>query len=154
MNKQESLLRLQDVINSYLSRQGYVLVDMRIYVNRERRQIIEALVDRPEGGISLGECARINKEVGPLIEESCGGIGDYALEVSSPGLDRPLASPADFKRAIGKKIRFFLREPLDGKLEYCGVVESVREDEIIINTQTTNVRIKLDKLNKAKQVIL
>lgn len=154
MHGQDTIIKLKNIISSLLESQGYILVDIRFYVNCDKRRILEVLVDRIEGGIRLQECAQISKDMGVLIDESGLDLEGYVLEVSSPGLDRPLKVCSDFKRVIGKKITAYLKEPIEGRLEYCGILESAEDSGIIIKTQTTNVQIPLDKLNKAKQVIL
>ena len=78
----------------------------------------------------------------------------YTLGVSSPGLDRPLVTFSDFRRVIGRQVRLFLREPVAEKIEHCGTIESVAGEQIILKTDTNTIGIPLDKVNKAKQVIL
>ncbi len=154
MYREDTISILKPLMASCLEKGGFVLVDLRLYKDSQRRLILEVLADRTEGGITLDECATLNREMGEIIDKTASLPEDYTLEVSSPGLDRPLVTTGDFRRAIGRDIRVFLKEPLQGRLEHRGVVESVQETDIVIKTETTSVHIPLDKLNKAKQVIL
>ncbi|MFH0941371.1 MAG: hypothetical protein V1840_05910, partial [Candidatus Omnitrophota bacterium] len=106
------------------------------------------------GGINLAECARFNAELGAIAEDNASISARYTLEVSSPGTDRPLVTVADFKRVIGRKVRVFLKEPFDSKIEHLGSVESVGADAISIKTENKTIKIPLEKVNRAKQVIL
>lgn len=154
MYKEEALLKIKPLLASYLEKAGYVLVDLRFYKNREGALIFELLIDRSEGGITLDECTALNKELGGIMEQSAYIQERYTLDVSSPGLDRPLVISSDFRRVIGKELRIFLREPVEERIEYLGVIESVEEGSITVKTQTKTIKIPLEKVNRAKQVIL
>lgn len=150
--REDALLRIKPALEDHLAKSGYVLVDAR-FTRREGMLILEILVDRSEGGITLDECAALNRELGAMIEESGAFLERYTLDISSPGLDRPLATLADFRRTIGKDVRIFLREAVDGKIEFRGTIESADEENLTIKTGETILQIPLDKINKAKQVI-
>lgn len=151
---EDVLLKLRPLFSAHLERGGFVLVDMRFYRNNEGALILEVLADRAQGGINLAECARFNIELGDIAEENSDMSARYTLEVSSPGIDRPLMILSDFRRVIGRKVRVFLREPFDGKIEYLGSVESVGEGVILIKTENKTINIPLEKVNRAKQVVL
>ena len=68
------------------------------------------MADRPEGGIRLGECSQLNRGIGALLDEKDFLSGRYILEVSSPGLDRPLKTKNDLSRKINCEAHFFLNE--------------------------------------------
>lgn len=136
-----------------LEKEGFVLVDMRCYRNQRGEFVFEVLADRAEGGIALDECARLNQELGRVLDERHGLGAPYILEVSSPGVDRPLRTASDFRRNLGRRARFFLKGPSEGRSEYCGTVEGVEGSVVSINEQGRSIRIPLEKINKAKQVI-
>lgn len=154
----ELLLRLRPIFEQHLGSGGFVLVDMRFFRDQSRRSILEVLADRPLGGISLDECSMLNKELGELIENSGLVQEPYVLEVSSPGIDRPLATEEDFRRVIGRQVRFFLGEPLEGRIEYTGKVEEVSQEKVKVLIENRDpkkeVQIPLGNINKAKQVIV
>lgn len=154
MYGEELVLKIRPLLIEHLEKGGYCLVDLRFYKNFNHEMVFEVLADRQEGGITLDECARLNKELGEIVESSGYLRQSYTLGVSSPGLDRPLVTFLDFRRVIGRQVRLFLREPVAEKIEHCGAIESVDEDKIILKTDTNTIDIPLDKVNKAKQVIL
>jgi ribosome maturation factor RimP len=152
--RDELLLRTRPLCAQHLERSGYVLVDMRFYRAQGGALILEILADRAQGGINLDECAVLNRELGALLEEKDLVADRYTLEVSSPGLDRPLVTPQDFGRKIGKEIRVFLRQPVGDRIEYQGHIAAVAADGLTLTTKTGSIYLPFDKVNKAKQVIL
>ena len=116
---------------------------------------IRIALDR-EGGIRLEECARVNKHLCRFIDEESLISGPYTIEVSSPGLDRELATEKDFSRVSGKKIKLWLRESQDEKLEITGKVTGVRDGGIVLeygagkNNRVEQIFVRLDNINKAK----
>lgn len=154
MYRDEMLLKVNPLIRDHLEKQGYCLVDSRFYKAQGRGPVLEVLADRPEGGITLDECARLNRELGGLLEARAALPEAYELDVSSPGLDRPLTTEADFRRCRGKEVRIFLKEEVAGKIETAGVIEDVTGESVILKTNENLIGIPLVKVNKAKQVIL
>ena len=124
--------------------------------NLKRRgstHIVEILADKKSGGITISECSAINKEVFQICEHS-GLIGeDFEVDVSSPGLDRPLRTPGDFARVIGQDIRFHLRVPVNGRLEYAGTLREVRENQVIVDTPQGLMELPIGQIQKAVQII-
>ncbi len=153
MAHHEILLRVKALVAPQLERAGYVLVDLRLYRNQAGIQALELLADRPEGGITLNECATLNREIGALLEREGILTGRYLLDVSSPGMDRPMTRPADFRRAKGRRIRVFLSAPVAEKIEHCGILDDVGADAIRLALDDKTIDITYDKINKAKQVV-
>jgi ribosome maturation factor RimP len=114
--------------------------------------LIQALVDKPCGGISIDECASINKGLYALLEKK--GIIDraFTIEIFSPGLDRPLRSRKDFLRTTGKDVRFFLLEPVNGKIELEGTIISVGEETVGVKAGENVIEVPLEKIRMGKQV--
>jgi len=152
MDRQEIIAQLQNIIGDYLKIQGLDLVDL-IYRHEGRDLILRILVDRPEGGITLGECAGLNIQISNLLDEKEILQTRCILEVSSPGLDRALKTKNDFLRCVSKKARFFLNESINGKIELEGLISKVENDSVYIESRNEIIEIPLRKLNKAKQVI-
>ncbi len=152
--REDILLKIKPHLIQHLEKNGFVLVDMRFYKNKEGQVTLEILADRASGGITLDECTRLNRELGDVIEATGYVLWPYLLDISSPGVDRPLVTAADFRRALGKDLRVFLKEMVAGKIEYRGILESCGEESIMVKEGTTTIEIPLNKVNKAKQVIL
>ncbi|MBU3933692.1 MAG: ribosome maturation factor RimP, partial [Candidatus Omnitrophica bacterium] len=116
-----------------LTKEAVELVDLSISRGR-RRSVIRLLVDKP-GGITLDECARLNQEIGRLIERENIIQESYVLEVSSPGLDRPMESTRDFQRCLGQLVKIVLRKPLNRQNVWVGVMEAVDKANVVIRTE-------------------
>jgi ribosome maturation factor RimP len=143
---------LRNVIQELLSPRNLELVDM-IYRYEGRGLFLRILVDKPEGGISLEECAELNKEFSLILDERNILQQRYILEVSSPGLDRPLKTKNDFLRCVNRRARFFLNEPVLGKWEWEGVINKVEEDFVSLDAGGEAIVLPLSKVARAKQAI-
>lgn len=152
MDRQEIIAQLQNIIAGYLKIQGLDLIDL-ILRHEGRDSIVRILVDRPEGGITVGECAKLNIQISNLLDEKDILQTRYILEVSSPGLGRVLKTKNDFLRCINRKVRFFLNESINGKIELEGVIKKVENDSVYIESSDGIIEVPLTKINKAKQII-
>lgn len=152
MDRQETITELKNIIGEYLKIQGWDLVDL-ILRKEGRDLILRILVDRPEGGITVGECANLNARISNLLDEKDILQTRYAIEVSSPGLDRALKTRNDFLRCINRRARFFLNESINGTIELEGLISKVENDAVYIEFRNELIEIPLTKINKAKQVI-
>jgi ribosome maturation factor RimP len=95
----------------------------------------------------------LNKKITGVLDES-GAIKDaYTLEVSSPGLDRPLITKADFLRSRNSTVRFFLRQAVNGKIEWQGTVRDATDESVEIDAAGAVVSIPIMAINKAKPII-
>jgi len=151
MDRQAIIEELRNIIAEYLEARQIDLVDF-IYRYEGPNLILRLLVDKPEGGISLGECALLNTEIGRILDENDAVQQRYILEVSSPGLDRPLKTKKDFSRCIDKRLKIFLNEEINARLELEGIVKRIEGDSVYIEINTEQIEIPLSKINKAKQV--
>ncbi|MDD2680291.1 MAG: ribosome maturation factor RimP [Candidatus Omnitrophica bacterium] len=152
MDKEGLVNELKLILGEFLKSQNLDLVEL-IHRYEGRDLVLRILVDKPEGGISIGECAEVNRAISALLDEKNLLQEGYILEVSSPGLDRPLETENDFARCLDKKVKFFLNSLVNGKLEWDGVISKVSAGSVYINTATGAMEVPLDKINKAKRII-
>lgn len=131
---------------------GFVLVDI---ISRQDGSGLSfsLLADRPQGGISLEECSLLNRLLRQEMDAKNILNGQYNLEVSSPGLDRPLKTKEDFMRCMNKETVFFLNDLINGKCQWQGVINNVNETSVFIIQEGEVLEIPLIKINKAKLVI-
>ncbi|MDD5129269.1 MAG: hypothetical protein PHO40_06445 [Candidatus Omnitrophica bacterium] len=146
---------LKNEINSlagelFVSR-GFVLVDIILRQDSSGLSL-SLLADRPQGGISLEECSSLNRLLRQEMDAKNILNGQYSLEVSSPGLDRPLKTREDFMRCMNKEAVFFLNDLISGKCQWQGVINSVNETSVFIIQEGEVLEIPLIKINKAKLV--
>ncbi len=153
MDKQEIISQVRGIILEHIENKGLDLVDL-VYRYEGGRFCLRILVDRPEGGISMDECAQLNKDIGRFFDDN--GIlleEKYILEVSSPGMDRRLMTKNDFLRCLNRQVKFFLKEPLNGRIELEGVVIKAEDDKVCIDNNGVFIDLPLSVIAKAKQII-
>ncbi len=122
--------RLKEILLPTLNSFGVELVDLE-YRLENRGWILRLFLDK-EGGITLEDCQRVSEQVGDLLDvEDLIGHG-YRLEVSSPGLDRPLTQEGDFVRFTGKRARILTREPLANQRNFQGRILGIEDHQVLI----------------------
>ncbi len=130
-----------------LQEQGYELVDIQ-YVPEHGQQVLRFLVDKA-GGITLDDCATISDQVGRLLDASDLLKQRYALEVSSPGLNRPLKKESDYARFIGERVDVKLYAPLQGRRNFKGSIQSVGAGVVVVE-ESPGIRFSLPLVDVAK----
>jgi len=107
-------------------------------------------IDRPDGGVTLDDCTHISRQVTDLLDVSMEDIGPYNLEVSSPGLQRPLVKPDDYRRFAGKKARIRLHEPVAGQKKFKGTLSAVTEETVQLETEAGSVSFNFSQIARAR----
>ena len=118
------------LIEPVLAETGFELVDVE-YLSEHGRMVLRIYVDK-EGGITLDECARVSREVGDLIDIKNFIQHEYVLEVSSPGLNRPLKKEKDFLRAVGKKVKVRMTVPVSGRRRFTGHLKKIEDRNLYL----------------------
>ncbi len=112
------LSRVEAVVSPVLASYGLTLVDAE-WGREGRRWVLRFFVDKP-GGVTVGDCQAVSREAGDVLDVSGFIEPAYDLEFSSPGLDRQLRKDREFTWAVGKQVRCWVREPVDGHTEFFG----------------------------------
>lgn len=133
-----------------LESSGFELVDVE-YTSNYGKRILRLYVDRP-GGVTLEDCARVSREVGDLIDVKNIVDHGYVLEVSSPGLNRPLKKEKDFLRVLGKKIRVFMAAPVEGRRKFTGTLKSFEGGVLGLEIDSGLVDLHWSDVEKANLV--
>jgi ribosome maturation factor RimP len=119
-----------DLVQPLLHTQGFELVELQLQ-QRKGRWLVRVFAD-VEGGISLEDCQKLSREIGQMLDAEDLIPSPYVLEVSSPGLDRPLRTVQDFRRQSRHMVTVFLHTPLKGKATYTGRVAAVAEAHLVL----------------------
>ena len=150
--KETLIEQIEKIAMPFFNEMYVDLVELK--VNRYRGDLaIQIFADRPMGGITIGECALLNRKITEALEREKIVPQDFAIEVSSPGLDRPLRSAKDFQRIVGRDVRFYLLEPVGERIEYDGMIKSVQEEHVVIERKGAEITLPLNKINKGIQII-
>lgn len=143
--------QLTDLLEPVVEDHGCELVELQF--RREGRGWVLRLIVDKAGGVTLDDCAGVSREVGHLLEVEDLIEQAYHLEVSSPGLDRPLKRERDYLRCVGKKVKVTTREPLEGEQVFVGLIEDFSAGKLVLGTQKGNVVIPFEQISKAKLVV-
>jgi ribosome maturation factor RimP len=152
MNLKSDLLR--EKIEPLVEEEGLDIVEFK-FSRTGSSSVLRIFVDKP-GGVTVDRCASLSRKLGDFLDMEDLIAGRYTLEVSSPGLDRPLVSGEDFKRKIGEKVKVFLKEKLDGKTEWEGRIKDIQNLNLLLaessgeNNNDEERIIPLEKVAKAK----
>lgn len=129
---------------------GYELVLLEL-AGQGPNSTLRLYIDAP-GGIDLGDCERVSKEVASLLDVEDPIPQAYRLEVSSPGLDRPLAKPAHFERFAGHDVRISLSWPRDGRKNFSGVLRGIDGSAVLLETAGGVIELELSEIERARLV--
>ncbi len=119
-----------EIVEPVLADLGFRLV--RVMVTGGADRILQIMAERPDGTITIDDCERISKSLSPVLDVADPLPGGYRLEVSSPGIDRPLVRPSDFENWSGHEVKLELNTPVDGRNRFKGVLEGFESGEVRI----------------------
>lgn len=139
-------MQLAELIEQTVGGLGYELVD---FETSPRARLLRVFIDAPEG-VSIDDCAAVSNHLSRLfVVENV----DYdRLEVSSPGLDRPLRKAADFVRYAGQEAQLRMRLPVNGQRNFSGVIAGLKEGVVLLQGTEVAYELALDQIEKARLV--
>ena len=117
------------------------------YQNTQAAQRLQILIDKT-GGVSLDDCARVSKAIETRLDETIDH--QYELEVSSPGAERPLHVQEHYEKAIGEEIKVKTYAPINGNKVWSGVLKTVEEDSLHIETESGPLEIAISQIAQAQ----
>jgi ribosome maturation factor RimP len=141
------------LIEPVVSSLGYELVGIEFL--QGKGAILRVYIDH-ESGIKIDDCERVSHQLSGLLDVEDVIKGRYALEVSSPGLDRPLFTLDQFQRFVGSEVRIRLVRPIEGRRNFHGVLLGIEKDdaapEVVLEMDGTQVRLPFNDIDKANLV--
>jgi ribosome maturation factor RimP len=132
---------------------GYRIVRVRLSGNRRKR--LQIMAERVSDGLmGIDDCSKLSRALAPVfdLEDPIPG-GEYDLEISSPGIDRPLMRIEDFERFIGFDVKCETAAMIDGQRRFKGVIKAVQGDEITLATDQGEAKLKFSALSEARLVL-
>jgi len=140
--------KIKNVIQSILCQEQVELVDLT-YRWESGRNVLRLLIYK-EGGVSLNDCTNINKILSDFFDKTDVIAQSFVLEVSSPGLDRPLITKRDFERNIGKDIKFILKNDKGATDTLIGTLKSMEAEKLILDVKGSEQEVLFERIIKAK----
>jgi ribosome maturation factor RimP len=119
------------LIEPALEDRGFRLV--RVAISGREGKTVQVMAERPDGTMSIEDCEIVSRDISPLLDVHDPIAGSYRLEVSSPGIDRPLVRPSDFEVWSGYEAKIELKEPIDGRKRFRGRLEGFEDGEVRID---------------------
>lgn len=143
--------RLAAIVAPVVEGLGYELVRLRLMGGK--RAVLQVMADRPEGGIEVEDCAAISRQLSAVLDVEDPIAGEYTLEVSSPGIDRPLTRLKDFERWAGYEARLETAELIDGRRRFRGALAGVEDGAVLIEIAEGTIGLDFAWLTDAKLVL-
>jgi ribosome maturation factor RimP len=147
--------RMAEILTPVIEGMGFEVVRIRLMGGKTKT--LQVMAERPEGGIEVDDCAEISGAISAVLDVEDPLEEAYTLEVSSPGIDRPLTRLKDFEAFEGYEAKIETTEMIDGRRRFKGVLAGVEGEEILLNIEdgpeTVTVGLQFDWLSDAKLVL-
>jgi ribosome maturation factor RimP len=141
----------------YVRDAGFDLIEVQ-YGREQRGMVVRLFIDRPveggtgSGGISVDDCERVSRDVSAALDVADSISQAYQLEVSSPGLDRPLRRERDFARFVGESARIRLTEGVEGRRNFIGTIRGAKDGRVEIACDGRSYELPIDDILRANLI--
>lgn len=139
--------RVSKLAGQIADEQGVELFDVELL--GKGKLLLRVFIDK-EGGITLDDCERFSKSLGALLDVENPFPGSYTLEVSSPGIDRPLRHLHDFEKNKGKLVRVITKEKVENQNFFIGRIAGIHDNSVALLVHEREITIPFDNISKAK----
>jgi ribosome maturation factor RimP len=149
--------RIARIVEPVAEGLGFRLV--RVKVSSMNDVTVQIMAERPDGTMTVGDCETLSRDISPALDVEDPMDAAYNLEVSSPGIDRPLVRRSDFVKAAGHEAKVELARPLDGRKRFKGKLTGLDGDDVVLELDkskldgTTTVKLPLADIGEAKLVL-
>jgi ribosome maturation factor RimP len=144
--------RIETLIAPIADQLGYELV--RVQLRGGSRATLQVMAERRDRqAMKVEDCARLSREISPVLDAADPIEAEYVLEVSSPGIDRPLVKPADYARFVGHEAKLELDAPVDGRKRFQGEIGEVAEDVVTLAVEGGAVNLPFAQIRRAKLIL-
>ena len=143
--------RIAEIITPVIEGMGFELVRVRLMTGKE--STLQIMAQRPDGTIEVDECGAISTAVSAVLDVEDPIADNYTLEVSSPGIDRPLTRLKDFDQWIGFEAKIETENLIDGRRRFKGPLAGTEGDEVLIEIEEGTIGLKFEWLSDAKLVL-
>lgn len=146
-----AMSHLEPILEPAVEAAGYRLVRLRLMGGKTKT--LQIMAERPDGTMSVEDCAILSRALLDFIEREDPLEGDYELEVSSPGIDRPLTRLIDFARYAGHEAKVELVSPIDGRKRFRGLLLGLDGNQVAMESQGARVSFPFPGIAEAKLVL-
>lgn len=142
--------KLTDMLRPAVEETGKELLGVE-FISAGNNSILRLFIDH-ENGINVDDCAEVSRQVGAILDVEDPISSEYNLEVSSPGLDRPLFELAHFQEVVGETINVKLSMPLNGRRKFKGILSAIEKDTLIVEVDGVDYELVISNVDKANLV--
>lgn len=146
----KDLTHLWELFEPVVNGMGYDLIEIEHFPN-PKHGVLRLYIDK-EGGITVDDCSNVSHQISALIDVEDPVRGQFNLEISSPGMDRPLRRLKDFQRFQGSLVKLKTVMPLEGQRNFKGRLLEANEEVVVIETDTEELTIPMNAIEKARIV--
>ncbi|MGQ9655409.1 MAG: ribosome maturation factor RimP [Thermodesulfobacteriota bacterium] len=150
MERKELIQALWEILEPVVTSEGVELVELE-FQREAQGWVLRLFIDR-EGGVTVRDCAEISQQVSHLLDVKDPIDRPYLLEVSSPGLERPIRKLEDFKRFVGQKVKIALSSGGKRRKVVQGILVGVEGDRVLVDRGSEALRVPLDGIAKARLI--
>jgi len=143
--------RIAEIATPVIEGMGFELVRVRLMTGKQ--SILQIMAQKPDGTMDVDDCARISTELGAVLDVEDPVSDEYTLEVSSPGIDRPLTRLKDFDQWQGSEAKIETTELIDGRRRFKGMLAGIDGDDVLIEIEEGTIGLRFDWLSDAKLVL-
>lgn len=143
------LQKVENLVSPILANLGLELIE-RALVMDQGRFVLRLYIDREGSSITIDDCETASRAIEGVLDVENLIPHRYCLEVSSPGLNRPLRRPKDFEKFAGSRVEMKTKEPLKGRQNFVGTLKGVQDGEVVLEVETQEWRIPLSLIKKAR----
>lgn len=144
--------RIEELIAPTVTGMGYEVV--RVQLSGMQRPKLQVMVERGDRKtVTIGDCTEVSRAISALLDVEDPIAGAYVIEVSSPGIDRPLTRPDHFRRFAGFEARLECRIPVEGRRRFQGRIKGLDGTDVVVTTADGEARVPVEQISKAKLVL-
>ena len=140
------------VVEGVAARLGLEVVEVE-WTKSRGRNLLRIFIDRPGSRVGVDDCSTFSERIGPLLDREAGVPGPYDLEVSSPGIERPLVKPADFARFTGSMVRLRTKRPMGDRRNFAGKLIRADTEAITLVTESGEAVLRYEDIEKARLML-
>ena len=145
-----SVASVADIVQPTIEALGFELWGLE-HLKQGKRSVLRVFIDC-ENAVNLKDCENVSRQISALLDVEDPISGEYTLEVSSPGLERPLFKTDQFAQFVGDKVKITMRSQVEGRRKFTGLIESVSADEIRLSADGKTFKLDFAEIDKANIV--
>jgi ribosome maturation factor RimP len=147
-NEQKIIKQVWSLAEPLCEAEGLELIQVE-YQRESAGRILRLYVDKP-GGIKLDDCVGVSRQMGDILDVNLSDVGPYNLEVTSPGVERPLAKKQDFAKFKGSRVKIKTYQSLNGQKNFKGVLLGISADEVSLQIDEQIITVAYADISKAR----